>query len=95
MPRAISESNRVELRLRAEDKATLARAAALSNQDLSGFILDAAIPAARKAIEQSEKLKLSERDSLKVLALLESPPQPNARLRATARRLRSRSQSRR
>jgi uncharacterized protein (DUF1778 family) len=87
MPRAIADSNRIDLRVKAEDKATLARAAALSNHDLSGFILSAVMPAARKTIEQSERLALSERDSLKVLELLENPPPPNARLRAAARRL--------
>ena len=87
MPRAISDSNRIDLRVRAADKAKLARAAALSNQDLSRFILSAALPAAQKTIEQSERVVLSERDSLKVLALLESPPPPNAKLRAAARRL--------
>ena len=87
MPRAISDSNRIDLRLRAQDKAMLARAAALANQDLSGFILSAAIPAAQKTIEQSERLALSERDSVKLLELLENPPPPNAKLRAAAHRL--------
>ena len=87
MPRIISDSNRIDLRVKASDKATLARAAALSNQDLSGFILDAAIPAAKRTIEKSEKLELSERDSLKVLALLEHPPKANAKLKAVANRV--------
>jgi uncharacterized protein (DUF1778 family) len=87
MPRAVSESNRIDLRVKATDKAVLARAAALSNQDLSGFILNAALPAARKTIEQSERLVLSERDSLKVLDLLDNPPPANARLKAAFRRL--------
>jgi uncharacterized protein (DUF1778 family) len=45
------------------------------------------LPAARKAIEQSERLVLSERDSLKVLDLLDNPPPANARLKAAFRRL--------
>ena len=35
-------------------------------------------------IDESEKLKLSGRDSLKVLDLLENPPPPNKRLMAVA-----------
>jgi uncharacterized protein (DUF1778 family) len=38
-------------------------------------------------IEQAEHIQLSERDSLKVLDLLENPPEPNARLLAAAKAL--------
>ena len=82
MPRAVSDSNRIDLRLKAEDKAILAQAAALKNKDLSGFILEAALPVAKETIEHAGKLVLSERDSLKLLALLENPPKPNAKLKA-------------
>jgi uncharacterized protein (DUF1778 family) len=85
MPRNHADSGRVELRLRPEDKATLARAAALERLDLTGFILRAALPRAQAAIEEAEKLKLSERDSLRVLDLLENPPTPPARLRRAAK----------
>ena len=40
-----------------------------------------------RIIDESEKLKLSGRDSLKVLDLLENPPPPNERLMAAARAL--------
>ncbi len=46
-----------------------------------------ALEAARKVIEQAERVVLSERDSLRVLEALENPPEPNARLQAAARRL--------
>ncbi len=39
MPREHVESGRIELRLNPEDKAVLARAAALARTDLTGFIL--------------------------------------------------------
>jgi uncharacterized protein (DUF1778 family) len=35
-------------------------------------------------IENAERLALSERDSLRVLALLENPPAPNEKLRRAA-----------
>lgn len=38
-------------------------------------------------IEHAERLELSERDSERVLMLLESPPEPNSKLRAAARLL--------
>jgi uncharacterized protein (DUF1778 family) len=85
MPRKHADSGRVELRLRPEDKAVLARAAALERLDLTGFILRAALPRAQATIEQAEKLKLSERDSLRVLDLLDDPPAPSARLLRAAK----------
>lgn len=80
MPREHVESGRVELRLKPEDKAVLARAAALERLDLTSFILRAALPRAKAVITESEKLRLSERDSLRVLDLLENPPDPPERL---------------
>jgi uncharacterized protein (DUF1778 family) len=80
VPRTVSQSSRVELRVNLEDKAMLARAAAAENLDLSGFILSAALPKARSVLEVAEKFALSERGSRKLLALLENPPPPNERL---------------
>jgi len=74
MPRAISEKGRVELRLRPEDKAMLTRAAAIKRLDLTGYILGTILPKAEADIAEAERLVLSERDSLRVLALLENPP---------------------
>jgi hypothetical protein len=43
------------------------------------------LPEARAVIENAERLALSERDSLRVLALLENPPAPTDKLRRAAR----------
>ena len=80
MPRALTDGSRVELRLRPEDKATLARAAAIKRLDLTGYILRSVLPQAQADISEAERLTLSERDSLRVLALLENPPQAPDRL---------------
>lgn len=87
MPRAVADSGRVEIRIDPEIKATLARAAALEHLDLTAFILRAALPAAQAVIERAEQIALTERDSLKVLALLENPPTANSRLRRAAANL--------
>lgn len=88
MPRAVVENNsRIELRVREDEKATLARAASLERTDLTNFILRTALPAARAVIDRAEYLRLSERDSLRVLDLLEHPPEPNEKLVAAARAL--------
>jgi Protein of unknown function (DUF1778) len=66
MPRAIFEDNsRLALRVRADDKATLMRAAAIAHTDMTDFVLRHALDAARKVIEQAERVSLSERNSPK------------------------------
>ena len=88
MPRvAIENNSRVALRIRPSDKARIMRAVALENTDLTDFILRNALLAADAIIEQAEHVMLSERDSVRVLELLENPPAPNARLIAAARAL--------
>ena len=83
MPRvAVNDNKRMQLRVRPEQKATLMRAAALRNTDLTDFIVQLAMREAKTVIEEAERIRLSERDSLAVLDLLENPPKPNARLRA-------------
>ena len=86
MARTLTESGRIELRIKPEEKALLSRAAALRHEDLTGFILRLVVPAAERIIEQSERIELSARDSLRVLELLENPPKPSAKLRAAAKR---------
>lgn len=88
MPRvAVANNSRMSLRIRAEEKALLLRAVALKHTDLTDFVLRHALRAARDVIEEADHLQLSERDSLRVLELLENPPSPNARLVAAARAL--------
>src|SRR5215471_77859 len=88
MPRvAVEDNDRMSMRVRAEEKAMLLRAAALENTDLTDFVLQHALRSAKAVIEEAERIRLSERDSLRVLALLENPPKPNAKLRAAARAL--------
>jgi uncharacterized protein (DUF1778 family) len=72
----------MNLRLRPEQKTTLARAAALRHTDLTDFVLQQALREAKAVIEESERIALSERDSLLVMEMLEHPPAPNAKLRA-------------
>ena len=62
----------------------LLRAAALKHTDLTDFVISHALRAAKAIIEESAHVRLSERDSLRVLDLLENPPAPNARLLAAA-----------
>jgi uncharacterized protein (DUF1778 family) len=88
MPRvAIDHNNRMSIRIHPDDKTTILRAAALTHTDLTEFVIQHALTAARLVIEDAEHVKLSERDSLRVLELLENPPNPNPKLEAAARDL--------
>ena len=88
MPRlAIEDNSRMSLRIPAVEKALLLRAAALRRTDLTDFVRQHSLNAARAVIQESERLELSERDSLRVLAMLENPPKPNTRLLAAAKSL--------
>lgn len=88
MPRpAIDDNSRLAIRLKPAEKAVLMRAAALEHTNLTSFILNNAIEAAQSAIDRAERVNLSERDSLRVLSLLDIPPAPNEKLKAAARAL--------
>jgi uncharacterized protein (DUF1778 family) len=77
----------MSLRIRAEEKSLLLRAVALKHTDLTDFVVRHALAAAKDIIAQAEHIQLSGRDSLRVLDLLENPPEPNARLIAAAHAL--------
>jgi uncharacterized protein (DUF1778 family) len=81
----------MQLRIRPEEKALLLRAVALERTDLTDFVLRHALLAAKAVIGEADHVRLSGRDSLRVLDLLENPPKPNAKLLAAARALKKRS----
>ena len=88
MPQILVKNNsRVSLRIPVEDKALLVRAVALQQTTLTDFVIRHAVEAAKTLIDQAERFMLSERDSLRVLELLENPPAPNAKLMKAAHAL--------
>ena len=92
MPRpAVDDNKRLALRLKPADKAVIMRAVALAQTDMTSFILRTVLDEAQAVIDEHERLKLSKRDSLLVMELLENPPPANAKLRKAARALLERS----
>jgi len=81
-----TRDERIELRATKKEKQLLAAAAAHERLDVTGFIMRQVLPAARAVVGRAERITLSERDSARVLKLLENPPRPTAALRAAARR---------
>jgi uncharacterized protein (DUF1778 family) len=92
MPRpAVDDNQRLALRLKPADKAIILRAVALTQTDMTSFILRTVLQEAQAVIDEHERRKLSKRDSLLVMELLENPPPANAKLRKAARALLERS----
>ena len=61
MPRlADQNNNRMALRIRPHDKATILRGSALADTDKTDFIVKTAVRAAQELIEKSEQVSLSE-----------------------------------
>ena len=88
MPQApVEDNSRMSLRIPPAEKALLMRAVTLKRTSLTDFVIRTAVAAARDVIEQTERVQLSERDSLRVLEMLDNPPAPNERLKAAARAL--------
>lgn len=86
----MNNNESLTLHLKPEQKARLIRAATLRQTNLTHFVLEVALREADTVIAQAEQLQLSQRDSLRVLDLLENPPLPNAKLRAAAAAARTR-----
>ncbi|HET6629924.1 MAG TPA: DUF1778 domain-containing protein [Woeseiaceae bacterium] len=81
-----AREDRIELRTTREEKRLLAAAAAHERLDLTSFIMRSILPTAREVVDRAERIVLSERDSVRVLELLENPPKATPALKAAARR---------
>jgi uncharacterized protein (DUF1778 family) len=81
-----AREDRIELRATKEEKRILATAAAYERLDVTSFIMRNVLPAARAVVDRAERIVLSERDTVRVLALLENPPEPTPAVLAAARR---------
>ena len=84
--RTAAREDRIELRATREEKRLLAAAAAYERLDMTSFIMRNVLPAAHESVQRAERIALSERDTERVLELLENPPKPTPALIAAARR---------
>lgn len=81
-----AREDRIELRATKEEKRLLTTAAAYDRLDVTSFIMRNVLPAAREVVDRAERIVLTERDTVRVLELLENPPEPTPALMAAARR---------
>ena len=87
-PPARLRGARLETRVTADQKRLIERAAALQGRSVTDFVLTSVQDAAQRAIEQSQRLDLSLRDSEAFVAALLNPQPVNQRLAETVRRYR-------
>ena len=86
--RGRARAERLETRVTAEQKNLIERAAALQGRTLTDFVLTSLQDAARRAIEERQRLELSVRGSEAFVDALLNPKPVNDRLRETVRRYR-------
>jgi len=88
--RTAPREDRIELRATREEKQLLAAAAAHERLDVTSFIMRSVLPTAREIVDRADRIVLSERDSKRILELLENPPAPTPALLAAVARRRAR-----
>ncbi len=79
---------RLETRVTADQKSLIEHAAALQGRTVTDFVLTSVQEAARRAIEEHQRLDLSLRDSQAFVDALINPQPVNGRLRDTVQRYR-------
>lgn len=75
-----NDSARISLRINADAKAMITRAAALTGMSVSGFLLQNAYEAARRVVSDSDTLMLTRRDFEAFTSSMEKPPKPEVAL---------------
>ena len=84
--RSKPRSERLEARISQEQKALFQRAAELQGRTLTDFVISSVHAAAVRAVEDMQVIRLGAKDSRAFAEALLRPREPNARLRAAARR---------
>ncbi len=88
------KSARIETRVSPEQKELIERAAAFSGRTVSDFVLAHVEVAAKKMIEEREKLQLDQAQSRMLVDALLAPRKPNKNLKGAMARHRERVESR-
>lgn len=86
-----TQSERLDFRLTPEHKARIERAASVQGQTVSSFASAALLKAADEVIANQTERTLSARDSKLFLTMLSASTEPNAALKAAAKRYKRRS----
>ncbi len=89
-----TKSARLETRVSQEQKDLIERAAAYTGRTVSDFVVAHAEVAAKKVVEEYERIELDKEQSRLLVDALLSPKRPNKKLRSAVTEHRKRVQSR-
>jgi uncharacterized protein (DUF1778 family) len=81
MSTARKKIDMLNMRVEPTQKRLLEKAAEVSGQSVSSFVLDHALQAAHRELDEVRNYSLSLRDAQVFMAALENPPAPNAALK--------------
>ena len=82
MSTARKKKDNIHIRVEPEQKEVINKAATLLGLDLSSFVLQNSLKAAREELAEVEALTISKEDSETFLEALMNPPAPNENLKA-------------
>jgi uncharacterized protein (DUF1778 family) len=82
---ASTKRETLNIRIKAEERGLIDRAAKAKGKNRTDFILDAARSAAEEALLDQAMIMVSPKAYAEFLARLDMPPRPNERLRKTMR----------
>ncbi len=88
------KSARLETRVSPEQKQLIECAAAYTGRTVSDFVLDRVEEAAKKVIEQYERIRLNQEQSRVLVEALLTPEQPNKKLQSAMEAYRNQVESR-
>ena len=80
MSQLVTRTARLEARISPDVLAAVKRAAEIEGRSVSDFVVDAARHAAERTIEETQIIRLSLADQMRVAAVLAAPPAPSAGL---------------
>ena len=87
------KDQRLETRITVDQKALIARAAALSGRTVTDFANTTLVEAAKQIIREHEIISLNTKDSAAFVAALLEAPAPGPRLRKAAKRYKEKATS--
>lgn len=83
----VAKSERLEMRLTAEQKELIERAARLKGMDVTSFAVPTLLEVAREVVTHPSMTFLSDRDFARFLEILDADEEPVPKLKAAAKRL--------
>ena len=87
-PARKQKEDRIEIRTKPEVKKVIKAAADFSGSTVSSFVINYAYEAAKRIVSEQDRIVASDRDRDIFMAVLLSPPKPNAALQKAAERFR-------